>query len=86
MNCTWSSYGNWTECSEPCDGGAGNRTSNRTIAQPALYGGQDCIGDDTRIEECNVGPCPGTLIINIPVNYTTYPMLDEEKAPFPLFL
>ena len=65
-DCQWSSYGEWSECSEPCEGG--KRTSNRTINQPAIYGGMDCIGNDTRIETCNLNLCPGTPRMKIPLN------------------
>ena len=56
----------WSECSETC--GGGSRTSNRTIKQPALHGGNDCIGDDTQIEACNLESCPGTTTVDIPIN------------------
>ena len=40
IGCQWSSYGKWSVCSDPCVGG--DRTSKRTISQPAINGGKDC--------------------------------------------
>ena len=63
VNCVWSDWGNWTDCS--CSCGGGNRTSQRKIIQEALYNGNECLGNDTRIETCNDHPCPGTPCIKI---------------------
>ena len=58
VDCTWSPFSNWTECSMTC--GGGQRMTSRTISQPALYGGKNCIGDAFKTEKCNTKPCPGT--------------------------
>jgi len=59
VDCKWSSYGNWSECSATC--GGGSRSSSRAVLQPALDGGKDCVGDAHQIEKCNSDPCPGTF-------------------------
>ena len=62
MNCEWSDFGEWSECSKSC--GGGERTSNRSVIKPALYGGKECEGEDIQIESCNDQPCPGMNITN----------------------
>ena len=57
VNCIWSDWGNWTSCSSSC--GGGNRTSKRKVRQEAMYNGNNCLGNDTRIEACNNHLCPG---------------------------
>ena len=65
VNCQWSSYGERSECTKTC--GGGEMISNRTILQQALDGGQECEGNELKIEKCNETPCPGT---SINVHYT----------------
>lgn len=57
VDCKWSSYTEWSECSQSCGGGA--RTSNRTILQHPINGGQECTGTALKTEACNLEPCPG---------------------------
>ena len=47
----------WSACSKSC--GGGNRTSNRTILQNAVNGGEECVGDAIKTESCNPQPCSG---------------------------
>ena len=62
VDCKWSSYGDWSECSATC--GGGKRSSSRAVLQQALDGGEDCVGKVNRIDICNIDPCPGTLRIS----------------------
>ena len=62
MNCEWSDFGEWSECSKSC--GGGEKTSNRSVIKPALNGGKDCEGEDIQIESCNDQPCAGIDITN----------------------
>ena len=56
----WSQYGEWGHCSAPC--GSGNRTRNRTCTNPEpQYGGANCTGIFSRIQECNTFACGRTL-------------------------
>ena len=57
VDCNWSLWEEWTMCSKSC--GAGSKTSKRKIIQEATHGGNNCIGDSERKEQCNLGPCPG---------------------------
>ena len=55
VDCSWSPWYAWSECSKTCDGG--NRTANRTISVEAYNGGKECDGNDTKVEECNTEKC-----------------------------
>ena len=61
VNCKWSSYSEWSECSKSCGGGI--RTSTRKIKQESLNGGTPCAGEASRNETCNLDVCPGTFKI-----------------------
>ena len=57
VDCVWGPFGDWTDCSVSCGGGV--KVANRTILQPALYGGKDCEGTAfNTIERCHAQPCP----------------------------
>ena len=60
-DCEWSE---WTETS-PCSASCGKNASKnktRSILSEAQHGGKNCSGDSTQIENCNLQPCPGTVI------------------------
>ena len=57
VSCVWSSWHEESECSTTCNGGT--KTLKRVINQPAKNGGEDCQGNDTKVENCNPDPCPG---------------------------
>ena len=63
VDCVWSQFGNWSECSKTC--GGGKKTSKRKIITEAIGGGKDCDGDNTKVESCNEQPCPGRLHIRV---------------------
>ncbi|CAG2240776.1 COL6A [Mytilus edulis] len=57
VDCSWSDYGPWTDCTKTCSGGT--RTRNRTCANPSpSNGGAVCSGSAVQIEACNTDPCP----------------------------
>ena len=57
VNCAWSQWSKWSNCSQEC--GGGSRISNRTIRIESKHDGEECDGDDSREESCNLHPCPG---------------------------
>ena len=63
VNCKWSSYSEWSECSKSCGGGI--RTSSRKIVQESSNGGTPCVGEALRNETCNIDICPGKLTFNM---------------------
>ena len=60
VDCQWSSFGNWSACSETC--GGGYRYSERYRTQSARNGGEECTGDYGKIEPCNMNTCPGIYL------------------------
>ena len=56
VNCQW---GAWREgvCDKDCGGGHITRIRIPTVE--AQHGGQECSGDTTETESCNVQECPG---------------------------
>ena len=59
VDCEWSQYTEWSDCSKSC--GGGTRISNRTIIKNAVAGGHECIGESLKIEPCNDQLCPGIV-------------------------
>ena len=63
-NCIW---GNWTEtwstCNETC-GDYGTETKTRTKVQEVAGGGDDCIGEATKYQDCNRIKCPSNKNFN----------------------
>jgi len=55
VNCLWNEFGEWSNCTELCDGGTQTRV--RTIKQEAAYGGLTCSGYATESKNCNEQPC-----------------------------
>ena len=56
IDCQWTSWTNWGQCSETC--GHGSKTRTRGKAQDAMYGGEDCRGNETKVEKCHIKQCP----------------------------
>ena len=53
----WGAWSSWNHCSVSC--GGGTQTSTRQCNNPpALFGGQQCAGVDTRTQNCNTHNCP----------------------------
>ena len=54
IDCVVSSWGEWTECSEPC--GKGYQSHSRTIFTNVEYGGAECPALDEQ-RDCEMDPC-----------------------------
>ncbi|XP_048736194.2 coadhesin-like [Ostrea edulis] len=53
----WSVWSDYKQCSVSC--GGGHRLRHRSCDNPPpSYGGQDCPGNSTESEMCNISPCP----------------------------
>lgn len=53
----WTIWSEWNLCSLSC--GGGHQTRNRSCTEPEpQYGGSDCIGNTTDVNDCNKYPCP----------------------------
>ena len=63
VNCIWGAWSTWETCSVTCGGGTQDR--NRAITQEALFGGNECTGDDKETQSCNSNGCPGMDISKI---------------------
>ena len=50
-DCVWGEWGDWTNCTETCDGGEQNRTRSKTS------GADDCTGNAIETRECNTNAC-----------------------------
>jgi len=55
IDCTWSGWGAWGECSATCNGGV--RSKSRQVQTEAQYGGKKCDAASDQAEECSVQPC-----------------------------
>ena len=53
VNCQWSSWGVWSQCSVTC--GSGTKTKSRTKFTTASNGGRDCAGGSTSSSTCTTG-------------------------------
>ena len=54
---SWGEWSAWEICSVTCGGGSQGR--NRSITQQAMFGGNECMGDDSEQQSCNNNGCPG---------------------------
>ncbi|XP_073244555.1 SCO-spondin-like isoform X1 [Porites lutea] len=54
----WSAWGKWCACSKTC--GTGTQHRSRTCTNPRpVYGGRQCLGENTETRNCNTNSCPG---------------------------
>ncbi|CAH3047165.1 unnamed protein product, partial [Porites lobata] len=59
----WSTWSDWSSCSETC--GYGTRVRTRSCNNPApAHGGATCQGDTINTDACFVRLCPSKLIFN----------------------
>ena len=60
VDCEYSYWSEWEECSKTC--GGGNQTRTRQVIREAWYGGTKCSEED-KLESasCNQEPCQGNI-------------------------
>lgn len=57
VDCTWTGWGQWGDCSAECGGGERTKMRSRNKAQ---HSGTDCVGEAMWSEVCNMDECkPG---------------------------
>lgn len=60
VNGSWSTWTDWSPCTESC--GAGTRQKTRLCDNPVpLFGGAQCQGTFNEIESCSVATCPNDM-------------------------
>ncbi|XP_033639811.1 SCO-spondin-like [Asterias rubens] len=59
VNCGWSEWTEWSECSVSCGRGQSGKVRYRYPNNPeAAYGGLQCEGDDEEYKDCDLEDCP----------------------------
>ncbi len=58
VDCEWTDFSDWSQCSAEC--GTGTQTRTRTEKTAAEHGGAACNGDAIETQDCNTHECPGT--------------------------
>ena len=58
-DCTWSNWGDWTECSATCDTGLRKRNRTKDVAE---IGGGTCNGQSMESELCKGNDCGNILV------------------------
>lgn len=56
IDCEWTAWTSWSDCSVSC--GDGTQTRERSVAQEALHGGAECAGPSEETQACSEEPCP----------------------------
>ena len=59
VDCVWSEFGDWEDCSASC--GGGTKTRRRRRETEVSGNGAPCDGEETEEEACNVDSCPTGL-------------------------
>ncbi|CAJ1396777.1 unnamed protein product, partial [Effrenium voratum] len=55
VDCKWSDWSEWNQCTKTCGGGLTERLRNST---GPTYGGQECDGASRDVMSCSPTPCP----------------------------
>jgi len=55
-DCVWSTWGEWSNCTE-CNGGQSHKSRTRSIVAEALGNGEPCDGEVKEDEPCDSGTC-----------------------------
>ena len=80
VDCSWGGWSAWAACSLTCGGGSQER--HRTINQPAINNGANCVGTDTETRHCNSNGCPGNVLYqSCKSNIITYLHLIQLTVP-----
>ncbi|XP_037550324.1 SCO-spondin-like [Nematolebias whitei] len=58
VDCGWSSWTQWSACSQTCDVGVRRRYRSGTNP-PLAFGGRPCKGERVGIDTCSIEPCLG---------------------------
>ena len=56
VDCTWSTWTAWSNCSASC--GVGTQLRSRFIEENAQNGGSGCSGESAESKTCNLDLCP----------------------------
>ena len=60
----WSEFGEWDNCTMPCDGGTTCRERLCNNPTPS-FGGEQCHGEAQECKDCNTLSCKGKHLITI---------------------
>ena len=55
VDCEWTEWSIWEECSETCGNGSQSRSRNST---GPYFGGVNCTGAMRETQQCNISECP----------------------------
>jgi len=84
VNCKFSDWGDWSECTRTCGGGTGKRWALRKIKVKAESGGEQCKGELTRSEDCNTQGCRAYAIASAHDDWRcpagTQPIMTEAEC------
>ena len=58
VDCKWGEWTDLGDCSQTCGDDAVKKLT-RKITNKAKYGGSPCVGDTTKIINCDLEPCKG---------------------------
>ena len=58
VNCLWSDWNAWNDCSATCDGGT--RLRSRFVKETAQNGGSQCTGGSAESQACGSAACGGS--------------------------
>ena len=71
VDCEWTAFGDWSDCSKPCNSGLQSR--ERTVKIEAENGGENCTGLALVDRVCNVHNCAGIYTLKyFPINEFTF--------------
>ena len=58
IDCVWEAWGPWQACALSC--GDEQITRMRTVDTEAEFGGKNCSGNSTEVQDCKNDACLGT--------------------------
>ena len=60
VNCSWSNWNAWGDCSASC--GGGTQLRYRIVEQAAQSGGEICQGSPSESQACGTTECPAGMV------------------------